>query len=965
MPPVPNIRRALISVWDKSGVVEFARALHEEFGIELISTGGTARTLCDAGIPVTLIEDITGFPEMLDGRVKTLHPTIHAGILADRDNAEHLRQLEAAGIKPIDMVVVNLYPFEETVADPNCTFEQAIEMIDIGGVALLRAAAKNHEHVIVVSAERLYPSVVESLQTGHVSERSARAVLASIAFEIVSKYDEAIESYLTQHWGKCRGIDHAHALSPFSHALKLDAEIAQIARYGENPGQAGAVFRIRPRAEDRTPPLRGTTIVAPTSDSAELSYNNYLDADAALGLCAELTRAAAALGAVSATPRFASASDPAGDAHVAERGGKAELCPPHAAGDADNAERCPPAPSKPGSAKLRFAPVTDEVHSQRNLPHWQIAAATYWITYRSRIGELTPDERDIALNALRYWDGRRLDLHAAVVMPDHVHVILTPRELPDRPGEFENLSELLKSIKGFSGREISRRRGGIGFVWQHESFDRWIRDAADFKEKWLYIAENVVKEGLAERADAYRWWYAIDFLGWGVGMPVSATTPIPPVLGASTAVSDRENSAARQVQANGLESKAELCSPQSFEQGGARPRLESSADQRAHAGPHGADESKAERCFPGLRPAEPGNVLACVFVKHNNPCGAAVAVAADGSREARLMAAVNAYQKAYLADPNAAMGGVLACNFEIDAEFAAAVMETYDRFGRPLKAAAAPNAPGGFFVEVWIAPSFTEAAVAIIRGNPERLDVAATPAHGEPAGDCSERRIPDPQRVAALRSLPCVRAPKKWGRNVRLLAVGDLSRPLDPNELQYRSIAGGMLVQTPDVLGLNEDTWRVVTVRAPTAVEMVDLRLAWLICKHTKSNAISIVRDGMLIGNGAGQMSRVMSCRVAVWLARENGHLRTPEAVLPGAGRSATGAEGAGRVHGHQTPESARPVAASDAFFPFADGPKLLIDAGVTALIQPGGSKRDDETIALCNERGVAMIFTGTRHFRH
>ena len=139
-----KIKQALISVYDKTGIVDFARALVEEFGIEIISTGGTAALLKENGIPVTLVEEITGFPEMMDGRVKTLHPKIHAAILADRDNPEHMRQLEEQGIEPIDMVVVNLYPFEETIADPSCTFEQAIEMIDIGGPCLLRAGAKNH-----------------------------------------------------------------------------------------------------------------------------------------------------------------------------------------------------------------------------------------------------------------------------------------------------------------------------------------------------------------------------------------------------------------------------------------------------------------------------------------------------------------------------------------------------------------------------------------------------------------------------------------------------------------------------------------------------------------------------------------------------------------------------------------------------------------------------------------------------
>ena len=253
--------------------------------------------------------------------------------------------------------------------------------------------------------------------------------------------------------------------------------------------------------------------------------------------------------------------------------------------------------------------------------------------------------------------------------------------------------------------------------------------------------------------------------------------------------------------------------------------------------------------------------------------------------------------------------------------FAAVVMETYQRWGKPLKEAraagglGAAGAPGGFFVEVWLAPRFTQDAVAIIRGQ-----YAGETANPEPG----EARIDAPPK-------------KDWGQRVRLLDVGDMSVAPDPEEMDFKRIAGGVLMQTRDLVGLNEEQWKVVTQRQPTEAELNDLRLAWLICKHTKSNAITICRDGMLIGNGAGQMSRVMSGRIATWLAKENGH----ENELKGA------------------------VAASDAFFPFRDGPDVLIDAGVTALIQPGGSKRDEEVISACDERSVAMIFTGTRHFKH
>lgn len=547
-----KIRRALISVWDKSGIVDFARALHDEFGIEIISTGGTAKTLRDAAIPVTLIEDITGFPELLDGRVKTLHPKIHAAILADRDNPKHMRQLEQHGIKPIDMVVVNLYPFEQTVADPNCTFEQAIEMIDIGGVALLRAAAKNskHVHVCLAQNEFEYRSTLLFMRAGSYEGAGAGWALAKTA-----TYDASIARWLTKY-GDCNGSFEACFAKDWGPI-----------RYGENSHQSARA--LEHFGNDGLNLLRNDN-----DPNSGLSYNNYLDGDAAFRLCAELARAADKLAAKST----------------------------------------------------------------------------------------------------------------------------------------------------------------------------------------------------------------------------------------------------------------------------------------------------------------------CVFIKHTNPCG--VGVTAD---------AIEAYRRAYLGDPNAAMGGILACNFAINAEFAATVMETYDRIGKPLRDTGAANAPGGFFVEVWVAPEFIDEAVKVIRTR------------------------------------------KKWGEIVRLLAVGDMTVSPDPNELQYRSIAGGMLVQSPDLLGLNEEQWKVVTTRQPTEAELADLRLAWLIAKHTKSNAISICKDGMLIGNGAGQMSRVMSCRIATWLAKENRH--------------------ADKLAGS--------AAASDAFFPFRDGPDILIDAGVTAIIQPGGSKRDADTIAACDDRGVAMIFSGTRHFRH
>jgi phosphoribosylaminoimidazolecarboxamide formyltransferase/IMP cyclohydrolase len=570
------IRRVLIAVYDKSGVVEFGKALVEEFGIEIISTGGTANHLKKAGVPVTLVEEVTGFPEMLDGRVKTLHPKIHAAILADRDNPKHMRQLAEHRIEPIDMVVVNLYPFEKTVADPNCTFEQAIEMIDIGGPCLLRAAAKNHKHVVVVSGSRWYERTLEFLRGGSPeSEQHLRHTLAADVFSRTQAYDSAIMTYLSAKSWDVKVPPEACEKLP----IIAGGSWTQLFpfRYGENPHQSGGLYL----QDVGAPPFRTTD----EESRQSLSYNNAVDFDAALGLCAELAKT---------------------------------------------------------------------------------------------------------------------------------------------------------EVRGSSHEAGPARVGGRG----------------------------------------------------------------------------------------------------------------SSA---------------------GSEPA-----VVC-FIKHTNACGAAL----DADP-------IEAYRKAYLGDPNAAMGGILAVNFEVTPAFAEAVMETYQRWG---KAAGA----GGFFVEVWLAPSFDDKAVDVIRTK------------------------------------------KEWGKRVRLLAVGDMGKPPEPAAMIYRTIPGGMLVQTPDLIALNEDQWRIVTQRAPTDAEMNDLRLAWLICKHTKSNAITICKNGMLLGNGAGQMSRVMSCRIATWLAKENGHAND----LRGA------------------------VAASDAFFPFRDGPDILMEAGVTALIQPGGSKRDDDTVAACDDCGVAMIFTGTRHFKH
>jgi len=564
-----RIKRALIAVYDKTGIAEFARALVDEFDIEIISTGGTAKHLKDAGIPVTMVEEVTGFPELLDGRVKTLHPKIHAAILADRSKPEHMEQLAAHNIQPLDMVVVNLYPFAQTIAKPDCRFEDAIEMIDIGGPCMLRAAAKNHSGVLVVPSTSDYSRILEMLRANQGrSTLEERFLGAQNTFFWTNYYDLEVNNYLAHEAMRRR---EEPSLYPMPAALHLHGE--DRLRYGDNPFQKASIWHIdRMVGFETEAPMTfdECDIVMPGLGcyGGEMSFNNYVDGDAALSLIKELTRA-----------------------------------------------------------------------------------------------------------------------------------------------------------------------------------------------------------------------------------PLS--------------------------------------------------------------GKH-----------------------AVAFIKHTNACGCAIG---DDP--------IDVYRRAYLGDPIAAAGGVLCVNFPVTRDIADTVMNSFSKWGKAAGAAF-------FKLDVWIAPHFDKDAIELI----------TTP---------TEKR--------------------KWGAECRLISPGRMDTPPDPNDLDYKKITGGILIQTRDLLGLNEDQWKVVTKRTPTESEISDLRLAWLICKHTKSNAITICRDGMLIGNGAGQMSRVKSCDLAIQLARESGH-----------GDKLKGA-----------------VAAGDAFFPVPDGPQKLIDAGITAIIHPGGSNRDAETVTACDAANVAMIVTGTRHFKH
>ena len=759
-----RIKRALISVYDKTGIVDFARALVDEFGMEIISTGGTAALLKENGIPVTLVEQITGFPEMLDGRVKTLHPKIHAAILADRDNLEHMRQLKEQGIEPIDMVVVNLYPFEKTVADPNCTFEQAIEMIDIGGPCLLRAAAKNCRYVIpVIRPNGLEYVMGELREQGDLSE-TGRLVLASVAFEATSDYDRTVDEYMTHRWTelRCRSsADDAPAESTVTMALLHHLRLwkADECEYGENP-HLRAAFYIQSASD--------LVLKFERSSSRAASFNNYVDAHAALELCKELSRGLPS--------KCGTGFQPVEQESAARGSG-------------------------------RWKSIEGDHASRRNLPHLETTGRSYFVTFKTKGIVLSPKGRDQVLKACQFWHGKKMTLHAVVVMPDHVHLLMTP--FGTESGGTVALGEIIHSIKSYSANEVNKLENRTGPIWLDERWDRIMRNRKEFIETWEYIQNNPDRKGLGPD---YKWFCS---------------------------------------------------SPTEFQEGGFAHRQDAGATPQDPADSHRLEAGATRKV--------------CVFIKHTNACGVGTG-----------KSLAEAYRLAYLGDPNAAMGGVLACSFDVGTEFALLVMDTYSKWGKGAGA-------GGFFVEVWVAPTFGEQAVEVIRKS------------------------------------------KPWGQRVRLLSVGDMSLPPDPTELEYKSITSGMLVQTRDLVGLNEEQWKVVTKRTPSESEISDLRLAWLIAKHTKSNAISVCKDGMLIGNGAGQMSRVMSCRIATWLAKENGHADK----LPGS------------------------VAASDAFFPFADGPNILIDAGVTAIIQPGGSKRDAEVIAACDARNVGMIFTGTRHFKH
>jgi phosphoribosylaminoimidazolecarboxamide formyltransferase/IMP cyclohydrolase len=520
-----EIRRALISVTDKTGVAEFAAGL-ERLGVEVISTGGTASALADAGVNVRPVEEVTGQPEILGGRVKTLHPRLHAALLAVRDDPEHMATLEAEGVEPIDLVCVNLYQFERTVARLDVSEAEAVENIDIGGPTMIRAAAKNHRYVAVVVSPASYDAVLAELEeSGGTISGATRHWLANEAFASTARYDAAISRW----FGTRYELFPSHVVTTWEKFLDLS--------YGENPHQGAALYTevgARSHVLSRVAKLHGK----------DLSFNNVLDLDSARRLVEEF----------------------------------------------------------------------------------------------------------------------------------------------DRP--------------------------------------------------------------------------------------------------------------------------------------------------------------------------------ACAIVKHNNPCGVAVADEIE-----------DAYERALACDPLSAFGGVIALNREVSLPLAERLHQN--------------------FVEVLIAPGYGGGAIEVL------------------------------QQKEAIRILEDTER-----------------RATTPAERDVKRVRGGFLVQDADRVDEAREQMEVPTKTAPTEQQWDDLLFAWKVCRHVRSNAIVLAKEGATLGIGAGQMSRVDSVRIAIDKANE-----------------ARGSEAASVLAGS--------VCASDAFFPFPDGPETAMEAGVSALIQPGGSKRDGEVVAACDEARAAMVFTGRRHFRH
>jgi AICAR transformylase/IMP cyclohydrolase PurH len=724
------VRRALLSVSDKTGLADFARALHEEFKVELISTGGTARFLRDLGLPVTDVAQVTGFPEMMDGRVKTLHPKIHGGLLALRDHPDHLQSMREHGIQPIDLVCINLYPFKQTIERPGVTFDEAIENIDIGGPSMIRSAAKNHRFVLVVTSPERYDKVLGDLrQHAGSSCGKHRLKQAQRAFAHTAEYDALIARYLAD------AIAPSPAASTTARSetanrwvgLEIGATTPEAAELSEGEQKAEAPFRA---------PLMRRLI--DTSGNLQAFLNDLLT-----------TQAVVVAGTEAA-------------AFSIKRTGQ-------------------------GAAEWEFQSVA---HIRPDASSPEVGQAALG-AFRDLIRTCVEQNRDGAIQVAEgsaKWD------------PQFCLVTLLRSG-----GDAVAASAVICRAPSV---ELARRRlTSMQLVAGY--FD-------------IYAMRN--RPEISAAAD-----------------------PLPEILGFS------------------LIKRQALRYGENPHQRGALyiDRQPKEASVAFATQVHGKELSyinllDADAALSAV--TELDGPAACV-VKHATPCG--FATAAD---------LPTAFRKAYEGDPLAAFGGIVALNRPVDLPTAEAIT-SIDKL-----------------LEVIVAPSYDPAALELLK--------------------------------------------TRW-KNVRLLEVGPvatLDQP-DRNELMLHKIVGGYLVQERDLAGWDPSTLKVVTKRQPTEQELADLRVAWLACKHVKSNAIVIARDGMMLGSGAGQQDRVNACRIAVAKAGQER------------------AKGA--------------VAASDAFFPFPDGPTILLDAGITAIIHPGGSVRDRESIALADQRGAAMVLTGERHFKH
>jgi AICAR transformylase/IMP cyclohydrolase PurH len=726
MPDLIPVKRALVSVSDKTGLAVFASALHKEFGVELISTGGTAKFLRNLGLPVTDVSAVTGFPEMMDGRIKTLHPKIHGALLALRDDPEHLAAMKAHDIQPIDLVCVNLYPFAKTIEKPGVSFDEAIENIDIGGPSMIRSAAKNHRYVLVVTSPLRYEKVLGDLrQHGGSSCGKHRLKQAQSAFAQTAEYDGLIAKYL------------AKVLTP-EVPKESDPPVPYggPARFLSEPSEGGiaTAAEIFPDESNRIRPLRSTLVQRLMNpDSSFAAFLTDLVTAQAVSVAG--TEAAA-------------------------------FVVGH------------------GESKLASHPI---VH-------------------------IRPDQSDAAVRAAA-MEAFQSIIRPCVEQGKDGAIEVGPPDRENRPQYC--LVTLLRNGENIAAASAIIVRCDDLNQARHRLLT--VQLVASYFE--LYTLRNPsaiepVEPGLLARSLTLNLHKQQD-LRYGENPHQKAALYV-----------DRQPQEASVAYARQLHGK-ELSYINLLDADGA------------------------------LSVVKEFSTPAACIVKHTTPCGCATAADLP-----------TAFRRAFDGDPLAAFGGIVALNQKVELDTAQAITGI-DKL-----------------LEVIVAPSFSEEALHLLRD--------------------------------------------RW-KNVRLLEVGPVG-PFDSAELHLHKIVGGYLVQQRDLTGLNESDWKVVSRRAPSPGELDDLRFAWLVCKHVKSNAVVVARDQMLLGAGAGQMDRPSAARLAITKAGDRG-------------------QGA--------------VAASDAFFPFPDAPELLLNAGVTAIIQPGGSLRDKDTIDLVDTRGSAMVFTGQRHFKH